>query len=57
MFTKILGYSFLLCLVGLFGIGLYEVYMTAGLAMALAIATMILGAAAFFAAVTEDWIC
>ena len=53
MLAKILGYSCLLCLALLLGIGVYEVYMTAGIVWALVAAVLILGLAAYLAAVAD----
>ena len=57
MLTKIFGYSFLLCVAGLLGLGLYEVYITAGIEWTLALAILILGVATFFAALSENKLC
>ena len=57
MFTKILGCLFLLCLVSLFGVGLYEIYLESGIGWTLTIATVTLGFATWIAWATEEWLC
>ena len=57
MFTKIFGYSLLLCLVGLLGIGVYEVYMEFGIGSALVLAVIVLVFATIFAALAEETRC